>query len=44
VLTEVKDYAETLQVVLDGKADAAALNTQSGAVVCWFLFTVLGIP
>jgi len=33
MLTEVKDYTETLQAVLDGKADAAALNTQSGAVL-----------
>ena len=33
VLTSVKDYPETLKVVLDGKADAAALNTQAGAVL-----------
>jgi ABC-type amino acid transport substrate-binding protein len=38
MLTEVKDYKETLQVVLDGKADAAALNTQSGAVLAKQLF------
>ena len=38
LLTEVKDYTETLQVVLDGKADAAALNTQSGAVLAKQLF------
>jgi len=38
LVTEVKDYAETLQVVLDGKADAAALNTQSGAVLAKQLF------
>jgi ABC-type amino acid transport substrate-binding protein len=33
MLTEVKNYTEALQAVLDGKADAAALNTQSGAVL-----------
>jgi len=33
VLTDVKDYKATLQAVLDGKADAAALNTQVGAVL-----------
>lgn len=33
LLTDVKDYSETLQVVVEGKADAAALNTQSGAVL-----------
>ena len=38
VLTEVKDYPETLRAVLDGKADAAALNTQSGAVLAKQLF------
>ena len=38
VLTTVKDYTETLQVVLDGKADAAALNTQVGAVLVKQLF------
>jgi len=38
MLTDVKDYTETLQAVLDGKADAAALNTQSGAVLAKQLF------
>lgn len=38
VLTDVKDYTETLKVVLDGKADAAALNTQVGAVLARRLF------
>jgi len=33
VFTDVKDYKSTLQAVLDGKADAAALNTQVGAVL-----------
>jgi len=33
VLTDVKDYNATLEAVLDGKADAAALNTQVGAVL-----------
>ena len=33
VLTDVKDYEETLKAVLDGKADAAALNTQVGPVL-----------
>jgi ABC-type amino acid transport substrate-binding protein len=30
-LTDVKNYMETLQAVVDGKAEAAALNTQSGS-------------
>jgi ABC-type amino acid transport substrate-binding protein len=38
VLTAVKDYPETLKVVLDGKADAAALNTQAGTVLAKQLF------
>ncbi len=38
VLTDVKDYPETLKAVLDGKADAAALNTQAGAVLARKLF------
>jgi ABC-type amino acid transport substrate-binding protein len=38
VLTDVKDYTETLQAVVDGKADAAALNTQSGSVLARQLF------
>ena len=38
LITDVKDYKETLQAVLDGKADAAALNTQSGAVLANQLF------
>jgi len=33
VLTDVKDYSATLETVLAGKADAAALNTQVGAVL-----------
>ena len=38
VLTDVKDYTETLQAVVDGKADAAALNTQAGSVLARQLF------
>ena len=38
VLTDVKDYPATLEAVLDGKADAAALNTQAGAVLARKLF------
>ncbi len=38
VLTEVKDYTEALRTVVDGKADAAALNTQCGAVLANELF------
>ena len=38
VLTDVKDYEETLKAVLDGKADAAALNTQVGPVLARKLF------
>jgi len=38
VLTKVKDYPETLKAVLDEKADAAALNTQAGAVLAKQLF------
>ena len=38
VLTDVKSYEETLQAVLNGKADAAALNTQAGAVLARELF------
>lgn len=38
LLTDVKDYTETLKVVLEGRADAAALNTQSGAVLAKKLF------
>jgi ABC-type amino acid transport substrate-binding protein len=38
VLTQVKDYRETLEAVLEGRADAAALNTQSGAVLAEKLF------
>jgi len=38
VVTDVKDYPETLKAVLDGKADAAALNTQAGAVLARKLF------
>jgi len=38
VLTDVKSYAETLQTVVDGKADAAALNTQAGSVLAGQLF------
>ncbi|MFH1112784.1 MAG: transporter substrate-binding domain-containing protein [Pseudomonadota bacterium] len=33
VITSVKDYPETLETVLNGKADAAALNTQSGTLL-----------
>ncbi|HOW55846.1 MAG TPA: transporter substrate-binding domain-containing protein [Syntrophorhabdaceae bacterium] len=33
LLTDVKDYSATLEAVLNGKADAAALNTQVGAVL-----------
>jgi polar amino acid transport system substrate-binding protein len=33
VFTDVKDYKSTLEMVLDVKADAAALNTQVGAVL-----------
>jgi len=33
LLTDVKDYSATLETVLAGKADAAALNTQVGAVL-----------
>jgi ABC-type amino acid transport substrate-binding protein len=33
VFTDVNDYKSTLEMVLDGKADAAALNTQVGAVL-----------
>jgi ABC-type amino acid transport substrate-binding protein len=32
-VTDVKNYVETLQAVVDGKADAAALNMQSGSVL-----------
>ena len=39
VLTSVKDYPETLKAVLNGKADAAALNTQAGAVLAQKLFS-----
>ncbi len=38
VYTDVKDYEATLQAVLDGKAYAAALNTQVGAVLAQKLF------
>jgi polar amino acid transport system substrate-binding protein len=38
VLTDVKDYNATLEAVLDGKADAAALNTQVGAVLAQKVF------
>jgi ABC-type amino acid transport substrate-binding protein len=38
VYTDVKDYQATLQAVLDGKAYAAALNTQVGAVLAQKLF------
>ena len=38
LLKDVKDYKETLQTVVDGKADAAALNTQSGSVLARQLF------
>lgn len=38
VLTDVKSYAETLQAVLDGKADAGALNTQAGTVLAREMF------
>ena len=36
--TDVKDYQATLEAVLDGKAEAAALNTQAGAVLAESLF------
>jgi len=36
--TDVKDYQATLEAVLNGKADAAALNTQVGAVLAQSLF------
>jgi ABC-type amino acid transport substrate-binding protein len=36
--TDVKDYQATLEAVLNGKADAAALNTQVGAVLAQNLF------
>jgi len=36
--TDVKDYQATLEAVLSGKADAAALNTQAGAVLAQSLF------
>jgi ABC-type amino acid transport substrate-binding protein len=36
--TDVKDYQATLEAVLNGKADAAALNTQAGAVLGQNLF------
>jgi len=38
VLTAVKDYPETLKVVLEGKADAAALNFQVATVLAKQLF------
>jgi ABC-type amino acid transport substrate-binding protein len=38
VLSTVKDYKETLKAVLDGKADAAALNTQTGAALAGKLY------
>jgi ABC-type amino acid transport substrate-binding protein len=38
VMTDVKSYTETLQAVVDGKADAAALNTQAGSVLAGQLF------
>jgi ABC-type amino acid transport substrate-binding protein len=38
VYTDVKDYQATLQAVLDGKAYAAALNTQVGAVLAQKLY------
>ena len=38
VYTDVKDYEATLQAVLDGKAYAAALNTQVGAVLAQKIF------
>jgi cystine transport system substrate-binding protein len=37
-VTDVKSYMETLQAVVDGKADAAALNTQSGSVLAAQMF------
>jgi ABC-type amino acid transport substrate-binding protein len=37
-LTDVKSYMETLQAVVDGKADAAALNTQSGRLLATQMF------
>ncbi len=33
VITWVKDYPQTLETVLNGKADAAALNTQAGTLL-----------
>lgn len=36
--TDVNDYQATLEAVLNGKADAAALNTQVGAVLAQNLF------
>ena len=38
LVTDVKDYPETLEAVLNGKAYAAALNTQVGAVLAQKLF------
>jgi ABC-type amino acid transport substrate-binding protein len=38
LLTSVKDYTETLKTVLEGKADAAALNTQAGTLLAKKLF------
>ncbi len=38
LFTDVKDYPATLEAVLDGKADAAALNTQTGTVLAQKLF------
>lgn len=38
VYTDVKDYQVTLEAVLNGKAYAAALNTQVGAVLAQKLY------